>query len=59
MDRLGNSLDQALLMADFADGSGFDVRLAHAELDSELASEQLDLYKQFSLPTLELVLEEK
>ncbi len=58
MDHLGNSLDQALLMADFADGSGFDVRLAHAKLDSELASEQLALYKQFSLPVLEPTIEE-
>ena len=57
MDRLGNSLDQALLMADFADGSGFDVRLAHAELDSELANEQFILYKQSSLPTFEPTLE--
>ncbi len=58
MDRLGNSLDQALLMADFADGSGFDVRLAHAKLDSEIASEQLAFYKQFSLPILEPTLGE-
>ncbi len=41
MDRLGNSLDRALLLADLLSASGSDVRLAHATLTTERASELL------------------
>lgn len=37
MDRLGNSLDRAYLLASLLKASGRDVRLAHAQLDPALA----------------------
>jgi hypothetical protein len=37
MDRLGNSLDQSLLLAELLTLSGHDVRLAHAQLSAEQA----------------------
>lgn len=47
MDRLGNSLDRALLLADLLSASGSDVRLAHATLTNERASELLSNAQPF------------
>ncbi len=40
-DRMGNSLDRALLLQDLLDGLGYDSRLAHATLSDDLAAELL------------------
>jgi len=42
MDRLGNSLDRALLLCDLLDKAGVDARLAHAVLSEKQAREILD-----------------
>lgn len=41
MDRKGNSLDQALLLAELLEASGRRVRLAHAQLPANVASAEL------------------
>jgi hypothetical protein len=41
MDRLGNSLDRSLLLCELLRSAGGNVRLAHAKLDANLASELL------------------
>jgi len=41
MDRVGNSLDRALLLAALLKGSGHEVRLSHAQLDAGLAESLL------------------
>jgi hypothetical protein len=38
MDRLGNSLDRAVLLATLLRGAGYTVRLAHAQLAPEIAA---------------------
>jgi hypothetical protein len=42
MDRLGNSLDRALLLCDLLGRAGLDARLAHAALSEKQAREILD-----------------
>ena len=48
MDRLGNSLDRSLLLADLLDSAGFQVRLAHVGLSDNLARKLWDDIQKIS-----------
>jgi hypothetical protein len=48
MDRLGNSLDRSLLLADLLDSAGFQVRFAHVGLSDNLARELWDDIQKIS-----------
>lgn len=48
MDRLGNSLDRSLLLADLLDKAGYRVRLAHARLSNSQTRELWDGLRKIS-----------
>jgi hypothetical protein len=52
MDRVGNSLDRALLLADLLGRTGLEVRLANAQLEPGLVSKLADAWKTRPRPAL-------